>query len=76
MNTFTDRTMKAQVTLTVSKTIDVDTSPMDEMSDFYGLTPIDRAIGPIMLSLKSDGWNVGEWTYQLEDDRPIEDEGS
>ncbi len=71
MNTFTDRTMKAAVTLTITKTIDVDTSPMDEMSDLYGLTPIDRAMSPTVRSLESDGWQVGELTYQAMDDRPI-----
>ncbi len=76
MNTFTSRTTKATVTLTISKTIDVDTSPMDEMSDFYGLTPIDRAVDPLEGALRTDGWEVADRTYQLEDDRPIDDQGS
>ncbi len=76
MNTFTGRTIKATVTLTISKTIDVDASPMDDMSDFYGLTPIDRAVDPLKLALHSDGWDVGDMTCRVKDDRPAEDGGS
>ncbi len=64
--------MKATLTITISKVIDVDTSPMDEESDLYGQTPIDRAANPILRSFGSEGWNVGDWTYQLEEDQTIE----
>ena len=61
--------MNVRLTLTISKAIPLDTSPMDEVSEFYGLTPIDRAGNPIRQSFEADGWEVVDWTHKLERDR-------